>query len=271
MLSEYETKIIQADLLLLLDKFHMICEKHQIKYSLHGGTLLGAIRDKGFIPWDDDADLSITREEYNKLVKILKNDSENNGLKFDDKTNRFPRIWMCNRENLWVCADIFIYDYISENKFLQKVKITGLAFFLAFLKNKETLYLGKVRGRYNGFMFGIIYLIYFFGKLFPKEKKYKWAESFAQILGGNHSFIHRSNDVYAGIIHILPYYVMTKYELTQFENRMYMVSSYAHEILENNYGSNYMIPLKDDSGGGSAATHAMVREMASRFFSHKEK
>ena len=63
--SVEEFKQIQIDILLAVDKF---CNEHNIKYSLACGTLLGAIRHKGFIPWDDDIDIYLLREDYNKLV-----------------------------------------------------------------------------------------------------------------------------------------------------------------------------------------------------------
>lgn len=59
---------------LLLDiakEFDQICTKHNIPYYMLGGTMLGAIRHKGFIPWDDDMDFGVPRKYYDKLTKVL--------------------------------------------------------------------------------------------------------------------------------------------------------------------------------------------------------
>lgn len=58
---------IELDLLLQFDK---ICRIHNLKYWITGGTLLGAIRHNGFIPWDDDMDVEMPREDYEKLLKL---------------------------------------------------------------------------------------------------------------------------------------------------------------------------------------------------------
>ena len=62
---------IQEIELKLLREVDRICKKHGLHYSLSGGTLLGAIRHKDFIPWDDDIDLDLKRDDFNKLISIL--------------------------------------------------------------------------------------------------------------------------------------------------------------------------------------------------------
>ncbi len=58
---------IEIDLYL---QFARICEQYEIKYQIFGGSLLGAIRHSGFIPWDDDLDVAMTREEFRKFISV---------------------------------------------------------------------------------------------------------------------------------------------------------------------------------------------------------
>ncbi len=62
---------MHVGLLALLKEFDAICRKHDITYYLEGGSLLGAVRHKGFLPWDDDIDLSITRDNFQKLLSVI--------------------------------------------------------------------------------------------------------------------------------------------------------------------------------------------------------
>ena len=60
----------QKLLLEMLKDFDAVCRRHGIRYQLFAGSALGAVRHNGFIPWDDDADIGILREDYEKFKKV---------------------------------------------------------------------------------------------------------------------------------------------------------------------------------------------------------
>jgi len=64
---------LQAHLLKMLKWFHNYCCEHELKYYVIGGTMLGAVRHSGFIPWDDDVDVIMPRSDYEKIIKLLEN------------------------------------------------------------------------------------------------------------------------------------------------------------------------------------------------------
>ncbi len=70
-LTNFKLEDVQKIELEILLEFDRICKKHGLSYQLFAGTLLGAIRHKGFIPWDDDIDVCMQRSEYNKLLDIV--------------------------------------------------------------------------------------------------------------------------------------------------------------------------------------------------------
>ena len=59
-------------LLLIMDDIDRVCRKHNIRYTISDGTLIGAIRHKGFIPWDDDMDVRMMRSEFDRFMEVYK-------------------------------------------------------------------------------------------------------------------------------------------------------------------------------------------------------
>lgn len=77
-LKELSMKEIHDSLKHMLKMIDKICRDNEIKYFLSGGTAIGAIRERGFIPWDDDLDIMLPRKDYEKLIRLL--EKENKGM-----------------------------------------------------------------------------------------------------------------------------------------------------------------------------------------------
>lgn len=90
MIDPKDLRKAQLIMLEMLVEFDLICKKHKLQYWLDAGTLLGAVRHGGFIPWDDDIDLSMPVEDYNKFVEIAENElSENIFFQTKERDSEF--------------------------------------------------------------------------------------------------------------------------------------------------------------------------------------
>ena len=91
-LSPEEFRKMQLVQMELLIDFDRVCRKHSIDYVISSGTMLGAVRHKGYIPWDDDADIMMLREDYEKF-KSVKDDLDPNIAFFQDHTTDSEYRW----------------------------------------------------------------------------------------------------------------------------------------------------------------------------------
>ena len=122
---------IHKNLLELIVQFDKICIDNNIHYTLHGGSLLGAIREHGFIPWDDDIDTAMVRSEFKKLEEVLKDNAE--FYIYGDIKKQFRRK---NDGSMWI--DIFVCDYIS-NSLEKKRKLLSLTVLDIMYKDKNSI------------------------------------------------------------------------------------------------------------------------------------
>ena len=86
-LSPAMLREVQLTELELLEEVDRICRKNDIHYNIIAGTMLGAVRHKGFIPWDDDADVAFLREEYEKFREAAERDLDRTRFYFQDHRN----------------------------------------------------------------------------------------------------------------------------------------------------------------------------------------
>ena len=106
-LSIEEIKIIQLNMLKFFDK---VCRDNNLNYSLESGSLLGAIRHKGYIPWDDDLDVSLVRADYEHLLSILSKINDNNYKVLtynNNKTYFYPFAKLCDSRTTLIEQDVY--------------------------------------------------------------------------------------------------------------------------------------------------------------------
>jgi lipopolysaccharide cholinephosphotransferase len=241
--NQYGVLEVQKHLLVLLKEFHSFCIQYEIKYSLDWGSLLGAIRHKGFIPWDDDLDIMVDRANFNKLISVIEND----GRFVLDNSN--PRtLWITrirkkfpDGEHVYPpTIDILIVDNAPDNRFSRRIRIFLVLLLQGMLKFRPNLKKG------NPLMRICTILTYYFGKLFSRRAKVGLYDKVAQLSDKKKT---RQITCYYEEYNCLDKYyapdLLHELITTPFEDTVaYIVKQY-HSCLTIQFGDNYMTPIKE--------------------------
>lgn len=138
-------KKLQETELEIADEVFRICKKHDIRCSLAGGSAIGAVRHRGFIPWDDDIDLAMPRPDYDRFIEACEQDLKSqyflqcfktekncafifakvrkNGTRLPEKYSEHIDM----HQGVWV--DIFVYDKVSDDAAIRAKDLRSLFLF----------------------------------------------------------------------------------------------------------------------------------------------
>lgn len=149
---------MQHDIVEMMNDLDKLFEKNGIKYTLLGGSVLGAIRHKGFIPWDDDMDIGVLREDFEKTEELL---SSFKPYTYETTTKHIipdapiGHLHLVNEKypiEMSPTIDIFALDYVpSEKKEQKKLRLIANIHHLSVLRRAP-----QNRGKLNRFIFGML-------------------------------------------------------------------------------------------------------------------
>lgn len=259
-----ENKILQCELLKILIEFDRVCKELKIKYSLSSGTLLGAVRHRGFIPWDDDIDVIMTRHNYEmfseKAQSILSNKYFLQTYETDKKyPHHFAKflnteIVAVEKANMelniqrGLFIDIFPVDIIPNNKVLRLLYVITIR-FLKVVKYAEN-YSAIVKNSASNSKKCIKILFYPIAALFGSNKVNK-IETFVRCYFNNSDNSSNNRETYGdydpGILQVcagreMLFSLFEEYMELEFEKNKFLCIKNFDDYLKKNYGDYMQLP-----------------------------
>lgn len=255
-LSEKELKKLKEVELEILVEFDRICRKHNLKYTLTGGTLLGAIRHNGFIPWDDDIDIDMPRKDYNKFIEIQKKELDDKKYYLDcietkkdcgmlyAKLKRKNSLYIErsskreeSEQNIWI--DIFPVDSIKSNNWLSKLYSIRVYCLKIIMMYKY----GYIKTHDNKLLFNSVrFLSVFFNKEKLKNKLKKLVIKYNNT-GTNYAALFASVYMTKQIVNKSIY---TDFIEHKFENKTFLISKNYEDYLTTVYGDYMKLPPEEE-------------------------
>lgn len=259
---------LQLTQLYILNQVADICEKNGLKYYLCGGTLLGAVRHKGFIPWDDDLDITMYRKDLAKLIEIIQTQYKDTmfvqTFQTDPKYTRYiPKIRLndtvqsersTNDDDIHhgVYIDIFPLDHVTQNNgfgLWLRGKVLRLLFAYKTTRHSKNKNTTKVKKFLTKTLRYLTYLVpnglvnYLFDRICTLSDKpgAKYTTSFASHYRWKKQLVE--NDVYG------------EGTFLTFENAEFRVPSKYQELLLQVFGADYMdLPPEEKRNSGHTLT-----------------
>lgn len=245
-LSLEEVKKLQIQ---ILDEVAAFCDQHNIKYFLMAGTLLGAVRHQGYIPWDDDIDIGMLREDYEYFIKVF-NKSKNIRLYLynyhTDSNCIFPFTKICIFNSLvkessyheyiqyGINIDLFPIDGINKNpkKIYKKIRF--------WRRIRELKAVKILPSNPNNINFFIKKILSFFCKFISYKLIYKRIEQF--FVKNKASALQQGNIVWGyGECELVSPMIFDKMIKLQFEGKLYSAPENSYLWLKSVYGNDYML------------------------------
>lgn len=247
-------KEIELDILKEIDR---VCKKCDIKYSLAYGTLLGAVRHQGFIPWDDDIDIMMSREEYEKFRTIGYKELNQEYYVADVEKDRDYGFFFCkvmhhgtimkeesisrNNSPCGVFVDIFVYDILhndlhKRNKQYQKaqrLKKTCICRSKYYFGQKGIRYFAY---RFLGLLYGIVPKQWFVQSYIKNARRYE--NDNACEMCGHLSGLRLEQETF-------PRQLFKEYTTLPFEDLEAMAVADYDTVLKIRYGDYMKMPPKE--------------------------
>lgn len=238
--NKYGTLELQKKLQELLKEFHTFCIANDIKYSLDWGSLLGAIRHKGFIPWDDDLDIMVDRENYERIKSSIEG---NMNLAYEHGTPRalwIDRILLKSEvvSSPKPTMDVFVIDNAPNGVISRKIRVVLIRALQGMMKSKPNFKKG------NAIFKAATFVTYVLGKCFSRKTLLKWYNSLSQLSNKKQTKMKACyNADFNDVAKLRHKDVIGEYILVPFENIEVYVTRGYHQALTDMFGPDYMTPI----------------------------